>query len=199
MRTGMPVAVKVPEIVGDSPYVRAIAGLCRHLTDEDSLGLRLFMRALEMNPFDERKFKKTAGDIDACMRASVTEKGKIKAFFHLVDGLRDDYLADTFLKTVEDRGFKSLSDILSYCLKYERYGTKDMLEVEKDRASVNLLTVHSAKGLEWPVVFLSVKKFKDESDGEEQRLLYVGITRAMEQLTICYTDRNASLMKHILR
>jgi len=59
---------------------------------------------------------------------------------------------------------------------------------------ITLMTVHNAKGLEFPVVFLTgmeenifPHKFSidtDEGIEEERRLCYVGITRAMDQLFI---------------
>jgi len=58
--------------------------------------------------------------------------------------------------------------------------------------SVQLMTLHSAKGLEFPLVFIAGmeeglfphKMSMDGADGleEERRLAYVGITRAMQQL-----------------
>ncbi len=61
---------------------------------------------------------------------------------------------------------------------------------------LTLSTVHSAKGLEWPVVFiiwLMEGRFpparayqNDEALEEERRLLYVAATRAKDQLILCY-------------
>ena len=62
--------------------------------------------------------------------------------------------------------------------------------------TVKLLTVHSAKGLEFPVVFLVgmvegvfplVKNLADrESLEEERRLCFVAITRSLERLYVSY-------------
>lgn len=70
---------------------------------------------------------------------------------------------------------------------------------EKDDNQVNLLTIHSAKGLEYPIVFLvgveeglipSQKTIEEtETDEEERRLFYVALTRAKEHLFISYPTK----------
>ncbi|ROR99068.1 DNA helicase-2/ATP-dependent DNA helicase PcrA [Sinobacterium caligoides] len=71
-------------------------------------------------------------------------------------------------------------------------------QAEENIDSVQLMTLHSAKGLEFPQVFLAgveknifPHKMSFDEPGrlaEERRLCYVGITRAMEKLYICYAE-----------
>ena len=73
----------------------------------------------------------------------------------------------------------------------------DSNPIHKD--CVQLMTVHSAKGLEFPVVFLTgleenlfpSSQSLDEPHlmDEERRLCYVGMTRAMSSLTLSYASR----------
>lgn len=80
----------------------------------------------------------------------------------------------------------------------EAMALTDMLndKEEKNGKGVTLISFHSSKGLEFPVVFivgveediLPHKKSVYQDDGieEERRLFYVGITRAMKELFITY-------------
>lgn len=73
---------------------------------------------------------------------------------------------------------------------------QDTDKISQGGSNVNLMTVHSAKGLEFPVVFLVGMEeglFPHASSlinpaelEEERRLCYVGITRAKQQLFLTY-------------
>jgi DNA helicase II / ATP-dependent DNA helicase PcrA len=72
----------------------------------------------------------------------------------------------------------------------------DLDDIEGDKRAVTLMTLHSAKGLEFPVVFLTgledgvfphMRSLGDPEElEEERRLCYVGITRAQERLYLCH-------------
>jgi len=72
----------------------------------------------------------------------------------------------------------------------------DTDELDAESGGVTLMTLHSAKGLEFPVVFLtgleegvfphSRSMLEPEELEEERRLCYVGITRARERLMLSY-------------
>jgi ATP-dependent DNA helicase Rep len=80
----------------------------------------------------------------------------------------------------------------------------DLLEQqaeEDDSDKVQLMTLHAAKGLEFPHVFLigleedllpHRNSIESDSVEEERRLMYVGITRAKETLTLTYAAKRKS-------
>jgi len=65
-------------------------------------------------------------------------------------------------------------------------------ESEDLSSTVTISTIHAAKGLEWPVVFVpavyngSLPHARSENDDEERRLLYVAMTRAKALLYLSY-------------
>ncbi len=121
--------------------------------------------------------------------------------------------------TERETRLSSLEEIVNAAASYEksrRGSTKptltgfldDMLLSDRDEAdeeesqlarnAIALMTLHSAKGLEFPRVYLvgleegilphkrSVEAENDAAIDEERRLCYVGVTRAQEQLTLSF-------------
>ena len=87
----------------------------------------------------------------------------------------------------EENAENSLSDFLEGITL-----SSDIDNMEEEEESVTLMTLHSAKGLEFPVVFLvgmeegifpGYKSIGEQKElEEERRLCYVGVTRAKENL-----------------
>ena len=93
----------------------------------------------------------------------------------------------------EEESTSELSAFLAYAALEAGEG-----QVEEGVDGVQLMTLHSAKGLEFPFVFLvgveeglfPSARSLDEANRleEERRLAYVGITRAREKLTLTYAE-----------
>ncbi|MCZ6584537.1 MAG: DNA helicase II [Gammaproteobacteria bacterium] len=94
----------------------------------------------------------------------------------------------------EDSELPPLAEFLSYAVL-----ESGEAQAEASEDSVQLMTLHSAKGLEFPLVFLCGleeglfphQRSMADADGleEERRLCYVGLTRAQQQLFLTYAER----------
>ena len=124
----------------------------------------------------------------------------------------EDHLHPTTALYVEDRTY--VMDFLERMITYQKeqqknvvegfseflnmaslYGTNILKkEIHNENDTVKLMTLHASKGLEFSHVFitgvnyglipLQTKSFEEEE--EEQRLFFVGITRAKEHLELSY-------------
>ncbi|NDK39360.1 DNA helicase II [Pseudoxanthomonas gei] len=130
-------------------------------------------------------------------------------------GLREFYLNES--RGQLDSRTENLDELVSVASRFERRdeeeiaGMSDLVaflsyasleagegQAQADEDGVQLMTLHSAKGLEFPVVFLGgleeglfpSSKSLDESGRleEERRLAYVGITRARQKLVLSYAE-----------
>ena len=75
----------------------------------------------------------------------------------------------------------------------------DIDETEFGNNRISLMTLHAAKGLEFPIVFiagmekglfpLGKAEFDQDEEEEERRLFYVGITRAEKKLYLSFAEK----------
>ncbi len=92
--------------------------------------------------------------------------------------------------------FSSTREFLSDLALLSNIQSEDIIEAEEDGETIVLSTVHRAKGLEWSRVFIiglsdgsfpSAKSMGDlAKEEEERRVFYVALTRAKDELYLCY-------------
>jgi DNA helicase-2/ATP-dependent DNA helicase PcrA len=147
------------------------------------------------------------GDILSSLRIAAedaTVSGLIDSLLRRLDYLQ--YLSDGTLQGEARQ--ENVKELLSVAQEYQDMGLDGFLEevalvsdldsANFDGDAVTLMTLHAAKGLEFPVVFMSgleesifphSRALYDQSEMEEERrLCYVGMTRAREELYMMYAS-----------
>jgi DNA helicase-2/ATP-dependent DNA helicase PcrA len=171
-------AMADPEAAGvTAAACRAIRGF--HATME---GLAAHAQELPVDELLERVLEKT-GTLDALeAERTIEARGRIENLQELV-GVAREYRQQTADASLA--GF--LQDIAL---------VSDQDTIRDDRGLVTLMTLHNAKGLEFRAVFMigmeegifpHVRAVEEQGVEEERRLCYVGMTRAMERLTLTHT------------
>ena len=161
----------------------------------DEFGLnRVFLNSREfVNAIEELRAKKDELSVSELIKETLKKSGYTKAL--------------ELENTIEaENRIENLDEFLTVAIEFEEEeaenGLSQFLEgitlssdidnLEEDEDYVTLMTLHSAKGLEFPVVFLvgmeegifpGYKSISEPKElEEERRLCYVGITRAKENL-----------------
>jgi DNA helicase-2/ATP-dependent DNA helicase PcrA len=101
----------------------------------------------------------------------------------------------------DDRVAQALIELASMFPSLHDLRVLESLKDDPDAPAVTLSTIHRAKGLEWPVVYLAAEggkmPLRRGDPDEERRLLYVGITRAEEELHLRYTTEPSPYIKEL--
>ncbi|EPJ5706403.1 DNA helicase Rep [Acinetobacter baumannii] len=149
-----------------------------------------------------RQMMNEAGYIDYIREQSATpaqEKSKLDNIENLFSSIQN------LINRAEDVDEKYIESVI------RKLVLLDMLEQqqeEEDTDKVNLLTLHAAKGLEFPYVYIMgleeellphKNSIAAETIEEERRLMYVGITRARQGLTLTLAEqrKNGGQMKQM--
>ncbi|WP_353572841.1 DNA helicase Rep [Candidatus Albibeggiatoa sp. nov. BB20] len=100
-----------------------------------------------------------------------------------------------WLNRLHEQEQKSLPELVAHIMLLD---VLDRQNDENNKEGVALMTLHAAKGLEFPHVFLVGMEedllphhgsMEEAGIQEERRLAYVGITRAQKSLVMTYTER----------
>jgi len=173
------------EILSDETSVNTMGGRAAKATNQFAQMIKSFQSQIDILSASEM--------LDQVMKASgyldeLQAKGTEEADNRLANIAE---LYNAVLQFQEDNEDTSLTGFLSNASL-----ASDLDNLQEEQDKVSLMTLHSAKGLEFPVVFLvgleqgicpHVRSLNDPLGlEEERRLCYVGITRAQEQLFLSY-------------
>lgn len=152
-------------------------------------------------------------DLIETMQGKMEEKSPSQLIEYILE--KSGYLSMLRMEdSVENQTrIENIQEFINSAIEYEKEGgeptlaeflertalVSDIDNYDSSSDSVVLMTLHSAKGLEFPYVFLcgleeglfpSNRSMEDESEiEEERRLCYVGITRAKKKLLLTYANR----------
>lgn len=153
------------------------------------------------------------------------ENPKIKNFFTLLESFRANMNKISLMDLIDDitrqAGYKNyildgteegemrwenIEELKSVAQKAENLEefletvalASDLDKLDRSAEAVTMMTLHNAKGLEFPVIFMvgmeeglfpHVNSMMEPVDMEEERrLCYVGMTRAMKRLYLCFAQ-----------
>ncbi|KAH6647651.1 P-loop containing nucleoside triphosphate hydrolase protein [Truncatella angustata] len=133
---------------------------------------------------------------DTCPHDHEARWANVQEFVGLAgEFMKDQVLAEEdMLPDVEGIQQHQNDDVLARFLANVSLAS-DKQTNDKDQESkpmVTVSTIHAAKGLEWPIVFIpgaykgSIPHARSDDDAEERRLLYVAMTRAQTLLYLSY-------------
>lgn len=120
--------------------------------------------------------------------AGETAKNKAENLEELVSDCSRFNPEDVIRTSTTDQEDNNESTALQRYLDKTFLDQGEVQEVADD--AVNLMTLHSSKGLEFPLVFIigmeeQILPIAEETVDEERRLVFVGMTRAMDELHLC--------------
>ena len=147
------------------------------------------MVAAQELPVDElvEAMLQRSGTIEAYeAERTIEARGRIENLQELV-GVAREYVAQESTGQAEEPSLSGFLQSISL--------VSDQDGIEDDRGMVTLMTLHNAKGLEFRAVFMigmeegifpHSRSIEEQGIEEERRLAYVGMTRAMERLTLTH-------------
>jgi len=123
----------------------------------------------------------------------------------------DRYITDEDIPSPDDVKIANINQLQLAATRYQEISsfleyteTFQDESVSDNKEGVSLMTIHKAKGLEFPVVFLvglveGIMPTKKGDMEEERRICFVGISRAMDLLYLSYshTYLNQAVKKSI--
>ena len=135
------------------------------------------------------------------MIRSAGDRAQKTMFLNVVDELSlDDETVKHFKEGLEGKEYE---EIIDYCRDFSMYGNGVEYRRTDSYPGVALVTSHSSKGLEWPIIYNTITKYQKgammriKEVEEIRRLLFVSSTRARDELYITGLYANGTKMSKV--
>ncbi|HEX3694748.1 MAG TPA: UvrD-helicase domain-containing protein [Polyangia bacterium] len=172
-------ATEDPEILGTGPR-KKVAAFVEFMTRLRSEGAGLGPAALAEKVLEESGYRDALA-----AESSLEAEGRIENLLELIAQMRE------YEKEAEEPSLSGFLERIALASDVDGY--------DPEKGAVSLMTVHTAKGLEFPTVFITgleerifphARSVDDDSAVEEERrLCYVAVTRARKFLTLSRVRR----------
>jgi DNA helicase II / ATP-dependent DNA helicase PcrA len=211
--------VSLERIINEPKRGIGDASLGKWLKFAKSISLDLISAGLKIN--EETKLNPTKIDNVRKFCEFIERMKKLSVKLNVTDLMEKVFKESGYEKYLLDgteegeMRFENVKELLTVAKKYDEYlgeeGLNLFLEevalisdtdnIDQAKEAVHMMTLHSAKGLEFKVVFIagleegilphSRSLMNQHEMEEERRLMYVGITRAKEKVYLLFTgERN---------
>jgi DNA helicase-2/ATP-dependent DNA helicase PcrA len=167
------------EILGAGPR-KKVAAFCELMRSLRKAGETLTPAALAEKVLEDSGYRDALA-----AEASIEAEGRLENLLELVGQMRE------YEKESEEPTLAGFLEKIALASDVDGY--------DPEKGAVSLMTVHTAKGLEFPLVFLAgleegvfphARSIDDDAAiEEERRLCYVAVTRAMKRLFLCRARR----------
>lgn len=191
------------------------------------IGVKSVQTFLQWQQSGELSLQQALDSVSGCTDLTPKARKSLGELGDIISSLRDlveqttlPGLMDSLLRRIDYMNFlddktpqgesrqENIKELVSVAQNYDELGLDGFLaemalisdadNVDYGNNAVTLMTLHAAKGLEFPVVFMTgleesifphSRAMYDQSEMEEERrLCYVGMTRAREELHISYAS-----------
>ena len=221
LKNQIPYEVSLKKNIGDIPVLKWVINLLRVCVNINDFSSAIYV--LSNKDYGERMTEKAARKIvkeQNTIKSELLEK--MYEFLNKASGFTkpediynyfefDKHIRPTSAAYIEDK--ESIFSLLEIIMEYVKEKQKSFIsglrefinssalygvnilkkDINSDKDSIKLMTLHASKGLEFSHVFIIGVNYgliplhtRDMEEEEEQRLFFVGITRAKDHLELSY-------------
>lgn len=193
-KEGIPSMFGAPEPVADNPRIKAILAFARVILNEKATkdaatcANALNQGGLMHLPTEEVEDRvQEVVELAKGIARNQNPVVKKEMFLKFIEDIAlNDETVEHFVESFEHMDF---DEMLKHCRDFDLYGAAEEFRRLDEYPGVKLITAHSSKGLEWPIVYLTLDKFtvtgfNRDNVEETRRLLFVAMTRARDELYV---------------